>query len=469
VSAPVGLRLLGLVDRGVRMLGLVRASTLPRAQWLWPSSWWGNGDRGPVGSWQMNRNSPSLGQELIAFSAVYACINVIASDISKLPSQVFEVDLDNGARTVLRSDPYVKLMVAPNAYQTGPDFMFAFVQSYLFQGNTYCFARRNRRNEIQEMHVLNPYRVKPLIAQDGSIFYECGEDFLAGLAPNTIVPERDMIHHRLPLLPGYPLVGVTPIFAAAASSAVGLKILQNSQQFFSNASRPSGMLTSESGRISPEAAARFKQEWDEAYRGEGMGKIAVMHSGLKFEPLTINAQDAQLIEQLRWSVEDVARVFRVPPFMLGDMTKVSYRNTEQLGRVFITECLGYHIAHIEQRFQRAFEFGLDYEFKLDLSAMLRTEIDVRYAAYREALNAGWQSINEVRAQEGLEPVKGGETPRVQVQYQPIDAVPSAQPPSSPAPAPSPAPGDDPAEPVDQGAIDLAVVRAQVRRHMRRAA
>ena len=142
-------------------------------------------------------------------------------------------------------------MAAPNAYQTGPDFMFAFVQSYLFQGNTYCFARRNRRNEIQEMHVLNPYRVKPLIAQDGSIFYECGEDFLAGLAPNTIVPERDMIHHRLPLLPGYPLVGVTPIFAAAASSAVGLKILQNSQQFFSNASRPSGMLTSESGRISP--------------------------------------------------------------------------------------------------------------------------------------------------------------------------------------------------------------------------
>ena len=222
-------------------------------------------------------------------------------------------------------------MAAPNAYQTGPDFMFAFVQSYLFQGNTYCFARRNRRNEIQEMHVLNPYRVKPLIAQDGSIFYECGEDFLAGLAPNTIVPERDMIHHRLPLLPGYPLVGVTPIFAAAASSAVGLKILQNSQQFFSNASRPSGMLTSESGRISPEAAARFKQEWDEAYRGEGMGKIAVMHSGLKFEPLTITAQDAQLIEQLRWSVEDVARVFRVPPFMLGDMTKVSYRNTEQLG------------------------------------------------------------------------------------------------------------------------------------------
>src|SRR5262249_3843921 len=389
-------------------------------------------------------NSPYLGQELIAFSAVYACINVIASDISKLPAQVFEVNLNNGARTALRRDPYVKLMAAPNAYQTGPDFLFAFVQSYFFQGNTYCFARRNRRNEIVEMHVLNPYRVKPLIAQDGSIFYECGEDFLAGLAPNTIVPERDMIHHRLPLLPGYPLVGVTPIFAAAASSAVGLKILQNSQEFFSNASRPSGMLTSESGRISPEAAARFKQEWDEAYRGEGMGKIAVMHSGLRWEPLTITAQDAQLIEQLRWSVEDVARVFRVPPFMLGDMTKVSYRNTEQLVRAYLTNCLRYHIKALEERFQQPFELDITNRFELDLPQLLRTEIDVRYAAYQTSLNSGWQSINEVRAQEGLEPIDGGEVPRVQVQYVPIDQATGPQ--SPPLQPPGPGPGEPPSEP-----------------------
>jgi phage portal protein BeeE len=86
--------------------------------------------------------------------------------------------------------------------------MLTFVQSYLLQGNAYCYAgKRNARGETTELHVLNPYRVRPMIADDGSVFYECGEDFLAGLKVNTIVPARDMIHHRLPLVPGFPLVG----------------------------------------------------------------------------------------------------------------------------------------------------------------------------------------------------------------------------------------------------------------------
>lgn len=460
-ESPFGPRALALFDKVARVAGLVRAATLPRANWHWPGGLWGNGDRGPPGSWQRNLNSPHLGQELIAFSAVYACINTISADISKLPALVFRVDLDNGARDPQRRDYYVGLMNKPNDYMTGPDFLFAFVQSYLFQGNTYVYTPRNRRGEISAMHVLNPYRVQPTIAEDGSIFYRCGEDFLAGLVPGSVIPERDIIHHRLPLLPGFPLVGVTPIFAAAASSAVGLKILQTSQQFFSNMSRPSGMLTSDQ-RISPDNATRFKQEWDEVYRGEGTGKIAVMHSGLKFEPLTITATDAQLIEQLRWSVEDVARVFRVPPFMLGDMTKVSYRNTEQLARAYLTGCLSYHIEAIERRLARAFEFGPEFEFKLDLSALLRTEIDVRFAAYRESLNSGWQSINEVRAQEGLGPVEGGDEPRVQMQYVPLS---QANGPPEPAPAPEPAP---PA-PAPDAAMDLEVVRALVRQRMRRAA
>src|SRR5262249_27834046 len=155
---------------------------------------------------------------------------------------------------------------------------------------------------------------------------------------------------------------------------------------------------------------RYKQDWDQAYSNGNQGRTAVLGGGMKWQPLTITAQDAQLIEQLRYSVEDVARVFRVPTFMLGDMSKVSYRNVETLGRVLITECLGFDIEALQQRFQRAFDFPMNYEVRFDLAAFLRTEVDVRYQAYGTALNAGWQSINEVRAQEGLEPVEGGEEP-----------------------------------------------------------
>jgi HK97 family phage portal protein len=452
MANPLAQRLGQLVGPFVERVALragFRRSVPGGVTWMWPGGF-NNGDRGPPGTWQRNLNSNYLGQELIAFSAVYACINNIAADVSKLPAMVYAVDTRTGAKTPQREDYYVQLMNAPNGYQTHSDFMYAFVQSYLFQGNTYAYCKRNRRDEITSMHVLNPYRTTPLIADDGAIYYRCTEDFLAGLAPGQVVPARDMIHHRLPLLPGYSLIGVTPIFAAAASSAVGLKILQNSQQFFAQNARPSGMLVSDVKIADPEAA-RLKQEWDAAYSGAGIGKTALLSGGLKWEPLTITAQDAQLIEQLRWSVEDVGRVFRVPSFMLGDTSKVSYRNTEQLVRAYLTNCLDYHIKAIEERFQAAFEFDSGYEFKLDLSAMLRTEIDVRYQAYQQALNSGWQSINEVRAQEGLEPIDGGEVPRVQMQYVPIDreVVPQAPPIPQPGAGPAePGEGDKPADPAE---------------------
>jgi HK97 family phage portal protein len=423
--------------------------------WLWPG--WGNGDRGPGGAWQMNRNQPQRGLELVAFSAVYACVNTIASDIGKLPIEIYQVDLDDGARTVLRRDYYAQLFRAPNGFQTCADFLQSFIQSYLLQGNTYCWiSKRNGRGEPLEMHVLNPYRVKPLLTESGQIFYECGQDFLAGIAPNTIIAERDMIHHRLPLLPGYPLIGVTPIFAAAASSALGLQILRDSQQFFGNASRPSGLLSTDQF-IAEDLAKRYKQEWDDTYKGQEFGKTALLGGGMKWQPLTITAQDAQLIEQLRYSVEDVARVFRVPPFMLGDMSKVTYRNTEHMMRAYLSGCLSWHIEAIQQRFEYAFAFESNFQLRFDLSAMLRTDLDVRYLAYQQGLSGGWLAPNEVRAQEGLPPTEGGDEPRMQSQYVPLSATPAGSGPGPDAPAP------------DVASINPARVRLLLDQRLRRAA
>ena len=295
------------------LISRVAASLFPAAYqkavggWLWPSqanpAWWGNGDRGPLGSWQMNRNGPQGHLELVAFSAVYACVNTIASDVAKLPIEIYKVDQKTGARTLQRGDYYAALFREPNQYQTHADLLYAFVQSYLLQGNAYCYmGKRNGRGETIELHVLNPYRVKPMIAFDGTVFYECGEDFLAGMAPNTVVPERDMIHHRLPLLPGYPLIGVTPIFAAAASSAVGIKILQDSQQFFANSARPSGLLQSTISNLGDRAKRKAKEDGTSPTAGANTARSRSCRTAWTGSPILITAQDAQLIEQLRWSV-----------------------------------------------------------------------------------------------------------------------------------------------------------------------
>jgi len=436
--------------------------------WYWPPM--GFGDRGPPGSWQMNLNAGMGSPELIAFSAVYACTSIISGDIGKLPVQVFHVDMKSGARELQRRDYYAQLMREPNEYQTAADFMQLYVLSALLQGNGYAFVRRNARAEINEMHVLDPRTTRPYIEpESGAVFYRCGENLLAGLRPGAMVPERDIIHHRLPLLPAYPLIGVTPIFAAAASSAVGLHILRNSQSFFGNSSRPSGVLTAP-GKISKDTADRLKEDWDNNYTGQRYGKTAVLPEGLQWSPLTITAQDAQLIEQLRWSVEDVSRVFRVPPFMLGDTSKTTYRNSEQLARAYLSGCLSTHLTALEQRFARAFEFPVDYELKFDLSALLRAEIDVRYTAYQTALSSAWQTINEVRAQEGLGPVDGGDEPHIQMQYVPLSQsgqTPAAPAPTPPSEPPAPAPGDEPNPTQDE--FDAAVLRQLVRQRLRRAA
>lgn len=429
----------------------------------WPD---GNGDRGPPGSWQMNMGAPQSTAELVAFSAVYASTNIISSDIAKMDVQISKIDQSNGARELQRGHYYAELMDAPNDYSTAVDFMQLFVLSVLLQGNGYALCRHDARGRVSEMHVLDPRTTRAYVEPaSGAVFYRVGNNALAGLDGDVMVPERNIIHHRLPLLPSHPLVGVTPVFAAAASSAVGLHILRNSQAFFGNSSRPAGVITAP-GRISEPTAQRLKEDWDNNYSGQRSGKTAVLPEGLKWEPLTITAQDAQLIEQLRWSVEDVGRVFRVPPFMLGDTAKTTYRNSEQLGRTYLTGCLGYHLKALEKRFRRAFALPPTLELRFDLSELLRSEIDVRYAAYQSALQAGWATVNWIRAQEGLAPVKGGDEPHVQVQNVPLSEL-GAPPPAPPAPPklpPPPEPDDD-----EQASIDPVLVRSLLRNRLRRAA
>ena len=158
---------------------------------------------------------------------------------------------------------------------------------------------------------------------------------------------------------------------------------------------------------------------------------------------------------------------------------VKERNSEQLARAYLTGCLSYHIEALEERFERAFEFPADYEIKFDLSALLRTEIDVRYTAYTQSLNAGWQTINEVRANEGLEPVDGGDEPHLQMQYVPLSKIndPPAPAPNPLLPAGTPKPGEEPPPAPDDSdpdteaskSIDRARVRALLRQRLDRRA
>ena len=286
-----------------------------------------------------------------------------------------------------------------------------------------------------------------------------------------------MFHHRV-MCVDHPLVGVTPLFAAGASASIGSNATSGSAEFLSKIARPSGVLTAP-GKIDPALAEKLKKDWAENYSGINAGMPAVLGGGLEWKPLTVSAVDLQVIELLRFSVEDVGRVYRVPPFMLGEMAKATYKNSEQMMRAYYSGCLSYHLTSLETRYDRMLDLASDVYCKFNLDDLLRSEMDVRYDAYQKALASGWIAPNEVRRKEGYAKVAGGDEPMMQMQYvplsiaaegppEPADPTPppesgggGAAPPLEPATGSAPPPKGDGGPPpaIDAPEPDLGVARA----------
>jgi HK97 family phage portal protein len=414
------------------------------------------------GAWQMNAAPLPMSPPLLSFSAVYSCVNVISSDIAKLPVKLWR-KLPAGGRELAINHPIYGVLQSPNPYQTHVDFFSFFLVSLLLAGNAYAIITRDQRGVPARMDVLNPYYVRPLVAETGDIFYQVTRSNSTALVPaemleeGFVVPARDIIHHRI-MCVDHPLVGVTPLYAAAMSATVGVKANAASAEFFANMARPAGILTAP-GKVSPELAKRLTEEWDKNYGPGKSGKTAMLGDGLKWERITLSAVDSQLIDLLRWGVSDVARVYRVPSFLLGDLDKVTYRNSETLMRAYYSGCLQYHIEALEARLDTAFNLASDVEIEFDIDAILRSDLDVRFTAYKEGIQSGFLTINEARAQEGLKKVDGGDEPMMQVQFAPLSTLDGSQvnqpPPAAPAPEP-------PAPPPTEAGTEEASIASFVR-------
>jgi HK97 family phage portal protein len=217
----------------------------------------------------------------------------------------------------------------------------------------------------------------------------------------------------------------------------------NSERLFGNMARPSGVLSAP-GEINDVTAKRLKTEFEANYSQGNIGRTAVLGDGLEWKPMTLTGVEAQLIEQLKWTIEDVARVFRVPMYLLNDTARMTYKNSEHAAQAYYSGCLQYHAESTEARFTN--DFGFDETSKrveFDVAGMFRMDTKERFEAYNAGITGGHLSPNEAREMEGRGPVKGGEEPRMQMQYVPL-STPVADP-TADAPAPAPAaeqPEDD---------------------------
>lgn len=433
-----------------------------------PGTWFPVVQEPFTGAWQ--RNQEVRANTLLSFHAIYRCITLISQDVSKMRMRLMEQNLSTGIwEEVDRNSPYWPVLTKPNRYQNRIQFFDEWVGSKLIQGNTYVLKERDARGIVTSMYVLNPWRCKPMVAPDGSVFYELQNDSLSGIDDNQVtVPASEIIHDRYkPLY--HPLCGISPMMSCALSGMLGINIASNSARFFQNSSRPGGILTAPD-RISDDTAKRLKEHWELNYTGENAGRIAVLGDGLKFESIRENATDAQLIEQYKISAENVCTAFGVPPYMIGIGPTPSYNNVEALSQQYYSQCLQNLIESIELLLDEGLNLTSVapriYGTEFDLGDLLRMDTATKSRTWGDLVKQGIAAPNEARAAFDMVPVDGGDSVFMQQQNYSLEALakrdegdPFAKPEPRQTPPDQQQPSDRGDEPQAEDAADGEVAAA----------
>lgn len=400
------------------------------------SSWMGKIGESFTGAWQRNITlKVEMGLEHFA---VYTCVNRIANDISKMEWRLMrkqdEIWVPNYKP---RYQWVIDLLHKPNRNQYDMLFKARVIISALLHGNAYILKERYN-GQIKSLYVLDPTRTTTLCSDDGSVFYRLKADNLAGIKDDIEVPASEIIHFRINCL-YHDLIGISPLTAIAYPVHAGLNMQRSSLDFFKNASRPSGLLIAPE-TISDQTAKELRDTWNNQFSGENAGKIAVIGDNLKFEQITMSASDSQLIEQLKFSAEQICSVFNVPSHMVigGAPT---YNNIEALNQQYLQQALHVYIQNLENCMYYGLEldqYDDDCWPDIDVSSLVRMDTNGRYDSYNKGISGGWMTPNEARAKEGLSPLDGGDTAYMQQQNYSLSAL-AERDKNNPLALPAPAP------------------------------
>lgn len=388
---------MGLIDRAIAVLWSPEKRSMP--QWLID---WSNGITGEQSAAGVNVTY----ERAIGISAVLACVRVIAETVASLPLKVYEVKEDGGKDEARNLPAYRLLHDSPNPAMNSMSVRETITAYAVTRGNGYAELARNGRGEVAEIWPLNADRVTPEFADDGrTLLYRLKYD---NKEDRTLSADR-VLH-----VPGLGFDGVSGLSViGAAKDALGLSIAaeQYGSEFFANGSTPGGVLE-HPGSLSLEAQKNLQRTWEAAHSGEGnRQRIAVLMEGMKFSAMTIPPEDAQFLETRKFQVNEIARLFRIPPHMIGDLDKATFSNIEHQGLEFVTHTLRPWLVRWEQELNRKMFTQAQrgrYFAEHSIDGLLRGDIASRYSAYATGRNWGWLSVNDIRKRENLNPIPEGD-------------------------------------------------------------
>jgi len=341
----------------------------------------------------------------LKLSAVYACVRLISDTVSTLPYDQF-IRRDGQRFPYRPKDGWVG---RPSMEMPPTTFWKQVLISLLLDGNAFVLITRSG-NEIVELTPLNPKQVR-IEKENGRKVYV--------IAENRRVGDDQMLHVTEMLMPGQ-LRGVSRIEQAKESLGLGLALEEYAAQFFGNGAYAGGVLEFPD-KLSPEQRKEIRETWNSVHQGPRRAhRVGMLWGGGKFNPLTVDPSASQLVDQRKFAVEEVARIFRVPPFMLGvsENAAMAFASIEQQQLFFRQHTIQPYVQIIEDHFQQLLENPSTF-LKFNMSSIVRADLATRYSSYNTALLAGFMSVNDVRRLEDMGPVDDGDQYRVPLQNIPL--------------------------------------------------
>lgn len=393
---------------------------------------WMNIVREPfTGAWQ--RNMELNNDTVLTQSTVFACVSLVAGDISKLPWGLRE-RVGRVWREV--SNPaYSPVLRKPNSYQNNQQFRESWVLSKLIYGNAYILKGRDARGVVNRLWVVNPRCVQPLVTDSGEVYYRLNKDPLTEqYQDEATVPASEVIHDRFNTF-FHPLVGLSPLYAASSVAGHSLEIQNSTTKFFGNGARPGGVLVAP-GAISEANAKLLKDQWETNYSGANSGRVAVLGDGLTYTPMVMKSTDAQLIEQLKWDAEEIARCFHVPAYKVGVGTAPTYGNYQALNLDYYTTCLQPLMEAMEWCLQDGLSLADGLEVHIDTGELLRMDSKTQMEIATSGVQGRVFTSNEARELFNYGAVDGGGKIYAQMQDVPLDSLGKIPPPVIEPPAPA---------------------------------
>lgn len=332
----------------------------------------------------------------VGVPAVHACVQLISETIASLPLGLYR-RLPGGGKEAVREHPlYSVLHDQANEVQTAMEFREQFVASCLLDGNGYALKTVNNRGEVVALKIVPPGECLPEKLVNGRVRYQQTGN------KTKIHLQDEMLHLRYRTVDGF--TGLSPITIARLSIETALAHQDWESNYYRNGARPAGVLTIDK-MLTPDQKEQVNQSFSEQYSGvKNHNKVMVLQAGMDFKPISLSAKDSEFVESRRMTTEDIARIFKVPPPMIGVLENATFSNITEQSRMLVMHTLRPWLVRIEQAMNASLltaESRQDLFIEHNAEGLLRGSQKERYEAYRVGREWGWLNVNEIRSMESM--------------------------------------------------------------------